>query len=143
MAKIDKQLIVPYSTQQMYDLINAVELYPEFLPWCKATEIHTRTPQELEATIHLVKGPVNYSITTKNTMLPGSQIRMQYLAGPFKSCQGSWMFLPQASNCKILFNMEYQFISKMKQILIEPVFNPIANTLIDAFHVRAEQIYGK
>ena len=142
MAKISKDLVVPYTTQQMYELINAVDLYPEFLPWCSAVEVHTHTEDELAATIHLAKGPVKYSITTKNSMIPGNKIDMEYVAGPFKSCNGSWQFIDQAGNCQILFDMEYQFINRMKRLLIEPVFNPIANTLIDAFHKRAEQIYG-
>lgn len=142
---INKQLIVPYSTQQMFDLINAVEQYAEFLPWCKSTEIHWRNDNALEATIHLSKGPISYSITTKNTMQPHNRIDMLYVAGPFKACHGTWRFEPtdKTSQCKIIFEMAYEFVSKMQGLLIEPVFNPIANTLIDAFYERAQKIYGK
>lgn len=144
MPKIVKTLLVPYTTQQMYDLINAVETYPQFLPWCKATEIHTRSEKTLQATMHLAKGPVNYSITTKNIMQPHSRIEMQYVDGPFSNCNGVWMFAEHdAKNSKIAFSMDYEFANKIQGFLIEPIFNPIANTLVDAFHARAQQIYGK
>ena len=144
MSNVNKSLLVPYSAAQMYNLINAVESYPEFLPWCKATEIHSRSDTELKATIHLVKGPLTHSITTLNNMLPNSQINMQYIAGPFRKCDGLWRFVATANpaHCQVEFNMEYQFINRLSAIAIEPIFNPIANTLIDAFYKRAEQLYG-
>lgn len=144
MAKIQKTLVVPYTAQQMYDLINAVEAYPQFLPWCKATEIHSRSAQALQATMHLAKGPVNYSITTSNVMQPHNRIAMHYVAGPFSTCKGLWEFEEVgADSSKIAFSMHYEFANKIQGFLIEPIFNPIANTLIDAFYARAQQIYGK
>lgn len=143
MPKVIKNLQVPYSAQQMYDLINAVELYPSFLPWCKSAAIHERSPSSLHATLEFAKGPITYSITTHNQMQPGSSIAMRYAAGPFKTCHGSWNFLQRDQHCQISFVLEYQFINKIKQLLIEPVFHPIADSLIDAFYARAEQIYGK
>lgn len=143
MPKITKDLLVGYTPGQMYELINAVELYPEFLPWCHATEVHERSDDELSATLHLVKGPVKHQIKTNNKMIPGSKISMQYVAGPFKTCHGSWDFLAEGSDCRVMFNMEYQFSNKIQQMLIEPVFHPIANALIDAFQERADQVYGR
>jgi ribosome-associated toxin RatA of RatAB toxin-antitoxin module len=144
MPVVNKSLLVPYTAEQMYSLINAVELYPEFLPWCKGTEIHTRSDTELKATLHLAKGPMTHSITTVNAMLPNEKISMQYIAGPFRNCVGAWQFVPSqdAKQCQVIFTMDYAFVNKFMAIAIEPVFNPIANTLIDCFYKRAEQIYA-
>lgn len=144
MPSVNKKLLVPYSVEQMYNLINAVEDYPVFLPWCKGTEVYSRSDTELKATIHLAKGPLSHSITTVNTMQPYERIAMQYIAGPFRTCEGLWQFVPGANSqqCEVIFNMDYQFINKLSAIAIEPIFNPITSTLIDAFYKRAEQIYG-
>lgn len=145
MAIINKSLLVPYTAQQMYDLINDIEAYPEFLPWCKSATIHSRDEKNLSATLGLSKGPLNYSITTVNTMHPHSEINMSYAAGPFKSCAGSWKFITHnnAQQCQILFNFAYEFTNRLAGLAIEPVFYPITNTLVDAFYQRAIAIYGK
>lgn len=146
MAVVNKSLLVPYTQQQMYDLINDIEAYPEFLPWCKSAIVHSRDDTKLSATICLHKGPLNYSITTVNTMRPYSEIEMVYSAGPFKSCAGSWKFLAadnNASQCQIIFNFAYEFMNRFAGLAIEPVFSPIANSLIDAFYQRAIAIYGR
>jgi len=145
MAIINKTLLVPYTAQQMYDLINDIEAYPEFLPWCKSATVHSRAATELSATIGLSKGPLNYSITTVNTMHPYSKINMSYTAGPFKSCAGSWQFIAQNNmqQCQILFNFAYEFASRLAGLAIEPIFYPITNTLVDAFYQRAIAVYGK
>lgn len=144
MPNVQKNLIVPYTAVQMFDLVNDIEAYPEYLPWCQATEVHERSTEHVKATIHLAKGPLNYSITTSNTMQPHSRINMQYVAGPFKSCNGSWSFLPKSGHeSEIIFAMEYQFTNMFTAIAVEPIFNPIANSLIEAFLQRAEQTYGR
>ena len=144
MPAVNKSLVVPYSAEQMYELINGIESYPEFLPWCTATEIHSRNATALKATLHLAKGPLSHSITTINTMQPNQHIAMEYIAGPFRTCTGAWRFVPinDTKNCQVIFTMEYQFINKLSAIAIEPIFNPITNTLIDGFYARARQIYG-
>ncbi len=145
MTIINKSLLVPYTAQQMYDLINDVEAYPDFLPWCKSATIHSRDEKQLSATLGLSKGPLNYNITTANTMRPYSEINMSYTAGPFKSCAGSWKFLDRAhdNQCQIIFNFAYEFTSRLAGMAIEPIFYPITNTLVDAFYQRAVAIYGK
>jgi ribosome-associated toxin RatA of RatAB toxin-antitoxin module len=144
MPKVQKQLIVPYSNVQIYDLINDIQAYPEYLPWCQSALIHEQSAKHIKATLNLAKGPLTYSITTLNNMQPHSSIRMQYVAGPFKSCSGSWDFRPlqDPQQSEIIFTMEYEFKNFMTALAVEPVFNPIANTLIDAFLQRAAHIYG-
>lgn len=143
MAKIHKQLLVPFSAQQMYDLVNDIEAYPEFLPWCKSATVHNRNDSELKATLCLSKGPLKHNITTKNNMRKGLQINMDYSAGPFKNCIGSWHFNEQANgHCQVIFNFEYEFANRLTAFAIEPIFFPISNTLVEAFYKRALQVYG-
>lgn len=143
MTKIQKTLVVPFSAEQMYQLVNNIESYPEFLPWCRAAEVHSRSMDAIRATIHLSRGPVQYSITTQNNMLLNRSIVMRYVDGPFKECEGTWLFQDNEGQCKIDFNMHYEFASRLKALLIEPVFHPIADTLVDSFHRRAQDVYGK
>lgn len=145
MPKVKKVLQVPFNSQQMYALINDIEAYPEFLPWCKAATVHTRAETELQATLCIGKGLVKQTISTLNTMIPHQQIKMEYKAGPFKSCTGSWQFLTleNPDQCQVVFDIEYEFSNPFTAMTMEPLFNPIANSLIDAFYQRAQQIYAK
>lgn len=145
MPSINKTLLVPFTAQQMYDLVNDIEAYPQFLPWCKATTIHSCAEKTLEATICIAKGIANYSICTTNNMIPYKNITMQYKSGPFKTCSGSWQFvsLEQEKKCQILFNIDYEFSNKLVALAVEPLFNPIASSLIDAFYNRAVEIYAR
>lgn len=119
--RVTKNIIVPFTASKMYDLINDIDSYPIFLPWCSATEIHSKSSTSLEATIHVNKGPVNYSITTQNTMRENELINMQYKTGPFKYCVGSWQFKPQQQNsCQVIFDIEYEFKNKLIAIGLEP-----------------------
>ncbi len=139
---VSKSIIVPFTAQKMYVLVNDIDNYPTFLPWCSATEIHSRSSTALEATIYVNKGPVSYTITTQNTMRENELIDMQYKTGPFKYCFGSWQFKPQQQDfCEIIFNIEYEFKNKLLAIGLEPFFKPIADTLIEAFYQRAQQVY--
>ncbi|HSX20007.1 MAG TPA: type II toxin-antitoxin system RatA family toxin [Gammaproteobacteria bacterium] len=144
MPQVSKIVQVPFTAQQMYDLINDIEAYPQFLPWCKTATIHTRDATKLEASLCIGKGLVTQTISTSNTMVPNAQIKMQYKAGPFKRCAGSWDFVPaENDHCKVVFNIDYEFRSILTAMTMEPIFNPITNTMIDAFYKRAQTIYGK
>ncbi len=141
---IEKNLAMPFSAQQMYDLVNDVEAYPEFLPWCKATQVHMRDLTNLRATIHLAKGALNHSITTHNQMQPHEKITMEYVAGPFKYCSGMWQFIADdaGNGCQVKFSMDYQFSNRLTALAVESVFNSIINNLIHAFYQRAVILYG-
>lgn len=145
MPSVHKTLLVPFATQQMYDLVNDIEAYPKFLPWCKNAVIHSRAETQLEATLFIGKGLMQQSISTINTMVPNAQIRMQYKAGPFKYCLGAWDFASVEENnkCQVTFNINYEFSSILKAMALEPLFNPITTTMIEAFYQRAHELYAK
>lgn len=143
MPKVVRSLLVPFSSTQMYELINNVAAYPEFLPWCKSAVIHSSAATALHATLCIGKGLLSQSISTKNTMIPNEQIAMEYQAGPFKNCTGGWQFISVAPDkCQVEFTMQYEFTNMFHAMTLEPVFTPLANTLIDAFYKRAQELYG-
>lgn len=142
MTIIKHKAEVIYSPEQMYTLVNAVERYPEFLPWCKAVDVLSQTPDELRATVHLARGGIHKSFTTCNRLQPGKMIEVKLLAGPFKHLQGFWLFeaLPQGS--RVSLDLEFEFSNKLLSLAIGPLFQQIVNTLVDSFCERASQLYG-
>ena len=134
----------PYSAQQMFNLVNDVARYPEFLPWCSKGEIIRHEDNEMIASVHISKGPVQQRFTTRNYLVPSERIDLVLVDGPFKHLQGQWRFTPLTDNaCKVEFNIEYEVANGLFGKLLAPVFEQIATTLVDAFCQRARSKYGK
>ena len=145
MPLISRNALVPYSVEEMYKLVEDVESYPEFLPWCKSTEVLSRTDQEVKASIEIAKGALNKSFTTINRMQQNKMIEMRLLKGPFKHLEGFWRFdaLKQNDASKISFDLDFEFESKLIAFAVGSIFNQIANTMVDAFTKRAIEVYGE
>ena len=144
MELIDRSALVPYSADEMYALVSDILAYPQFLPWCSGTQILSQEGEELCARIDFSVSGVSQSFTTRNQLQPGDEIAMQLVDGPFSTLEGRWWFEPLARvSCKISLLLEYDFSSKMVSLVVGPVFNKIANTLVDAFQKRAVEVYGK
>ncbi len=144
MATVKKSALVLYSAAEMYALVSAIEAYPQFLPWCRSTQILSRSEDEVRATIEMVKGGVHKSFTTSNRMQKHKMIDIRLLEGPFKRLEGYWRFEPlRASASKVSLDMEFEFSSHLLRMVVEPVFKQIANSLVDAFCKRAVDLYGK
>ena len=144
MELIDRSALVPYSADEMYALVSDILAYPQFLPWCSGTRILSQEGEELCARIDFSVSGVSQSFTTRNQLQPGDEIAMQLVDGPFSTLEGRWWFEPLGdAGCKISLLLEYDFSSKMVSLVIGPVFNKIANTLVDAFQKRAVEVYGK
>ena len=142
MPNISRQALMPYSSGQMYDIVNAVDRYAEFLPWCARSTIDSCTENTMQATVLMQKGKLNHSFTTRNQLEPGQKIVMQLVNGPFKQLNGEWTFTQlNANNSKIELNLNFEFSNRIISLLIGPVFTQIANTLVDAFCKRAHQLY--
>jgi ribosome-associated toxin RatA of RatAB toxin-antitoxin module len=128
----------------MFALVNDIEAYPEFLPWCRRAEIFERVDDELHATIEMSKGGVHKSFSTRNRVQPGKCIEMHLLNGPFQRLDGFWRFDALGEDgCKVSLDMQFEFASKVLSAAVGPVFSQIANSLVDAFQKRAVQVYGK
>lgn len=144
MAVVQKSVLVGYSAEQMFALVDAVEEYPQFLPWCGDVEIKQRSETGLIATLHINFHGVHQSFTTENTNTTPGLMKMKLISGPFKQLDGTWVFKPLRENaCKVEFDLHYEFSSRILEHLIGPVFSKIANSFVDAFCQRAENLYGK
>lgn len=144
MRVIDKTTETPFSAKQMYDLVNDIESYPEYLPWCSQTIVHNRTENEVKATINLKKGGMQHSFSTQNIMQPNKKIEVSLIEGPFRHLKGLWLFEDiKPSGCRVTFHLEFTFSNKLLDIAVGPVLEGIANTFVDAFCERAKKIYQK
>ncbi|OGA40811.1 MAG: ubiquinone-binding protein [Betaproteobacteria bacterium RIFCSPLOWO2_12_FULL_62_13] len=142
MREVRKSVLVDFSPEQMFALVDAVERYPEFLPWCGGSGVKHRVEAKTHATIHINYRGIKRSFTTENLKEPGRSMRMKLVEGPFKTLDGAWRFIPLADRgCKVEFRLHYEFSSKTLERLIGPVFNYIASTFVEAFVRRAQSVY--
>lgn len=143
MTDIKKSALLPYSPAQMFVLVDDIESYPLFLPWCKSARVFSRSADEVRAEIHIAHGVLNKAFSTLNRLQQDKMIEMRLLEGPFKHLEGFWRF-DELSNagCKISLDLEFKFSNKLMELAIGPAFSHIANSLVDAFCLRAKQVYG-
>lgn len=143
MAEVNQSVLVPYSAAQMFELVDAVERYPEFLPWCAASELIDRNDAELRAALHVNFRGIKQKFSTRNSRSAPNAMGIQLVEGPFKALEGSWKFIPLSdAGCKVEFRLSWEFSSRLLASLAGPVFNHIALTMVDAFVKRAESLYG-
>lgn len=142
MALVEKTVLVAHSAERMFNLVDRVELYPEFLPWCGGGKVSPVNETTVHASVQIDYHHLKQSFTTENVRTPPHQIAMTLQDGPFKQLDGTWRFIPlNASACKIEFRLHYEFSSKMLEKLVGPVFHYIANSFVDAFIHRADKVY--
>lgn len=145
MPLISRHALVPYSVEEMFALVAAVEDYPRFLPWCRSTQVLARSDEEVRASIEVARGAFNKSFTTLNRIQQNKVIEMRLVEGPFRHLQGFWRFdaLTTANASKISLDLDFEFESKLVGLALGPVFNQIANSMVDAFTKRAKEVYGE
>ncbi|MCK5640049.1 MAG: type II toxin-antitoxin system RatA family toxin [Gammaproteobacteria bacterium] len=143
MTTIEKSALVPHSAQQMYALVDDIASYPDFLPWCKSTEILMRNEDEVRASVEISQGVLHKSFTTHNRMQQSKMIEMRLVEGPFSHLEGFWRFEVLGEQaCKVRLDMDFEFSNKLIGMAMGPVFSKISNTLVDAFCQRAAQVYS-
>ena len=134
MHTIKKTAIVFHSQIEMFNLVDQIENYPSFLPWCGSTQVIHRDSEITRATIEINFKGIKQSFTTENIKKSDQLMQIRLIDGPFKHLSGSWMFNKlDANSCQIELTLEYQFNNVLLETLISPVFNIIANTFIDEF----------
>lgn len=144
MPTVSKNALVSHSAADMYRLVDDVESYPQFLPWCGGARVITRNDDEVQAGIDIAYGAVRKSFTTKNRLQKNKMIEVRLVEGPFKHLEGYWRFDSLGENsCKVSLDMQYEFSNKLIGLAVGPVFSQIANTLVDSFCQRANALYGK
>ncbi|MBC7993485.1 MAG: type II toxin-antitoxin system RatA family toxin [Rhizobacter sp.] len=149
MKHVKKSVLLSYSAPEMYALVIAVPDYPRFLPWCEKAEVLTVDESGMTARLHLAYGGLRHTFTTRNTHVADSSVLVALVDGPFSVLEGAWRFVPLALGggnepaCKIEFDMRYAFANRTLELVVSPVFDRVANTFVDAFVKRAEQVYGE
>ena len=145
MTLISRNALVPYSVEEMYKLVDDIDSYAEFLPWCRSTNVISRDENEVKASIEIARGALNKSFTTLNRLQRNKMIEMRLVEGPFKHLEGFWRFDPLKDNSasKISLDLDFEFESRLVAFAVGPVFNQIANTMVDAFCKRAIEVYGE
>ena len=144
MKQINRSAIVPFSAQQMFALVDDIESYPQFLPWCCATTVHSRDADQVSASIELKKAGLHKTFSTVNRNQPGKMIEMRLLEGPFKHLEGFWRFQALSDTAsKVMLDIEFEFSTRVLDVTLGPVFGQICNSLVEAFVQRAKETYGR
>lgn len=143
MAVVEKSVLIERTPAQMFALVDGVEDYPKFLPWCGGVELHERTAQSTVATIRINYHGLKSHFSTANRKQAPTHMDMSLRDGPFRQMDGSWRFVPLGETaCKIEFHLHYEFSSQLLEKALGPVFNHIANTFVESFVKRAQVVYG-
>jgi len=143
MTQVDRSALVLHTAEQMFDLVNDVESYPQFLPWCSGTTLIESTDETMQASLKVAKAGLKYSFTTRNELKRPEMIRIELVEGPFSSLSGLWTFKPLSDEaCKVSLSMQFDFSGKLTSLAMSKVFNQMAATMVDAFVNRADQVYG-
>ena len=144
MARVEKSVLVSHPPARMFELVDRVEDYPVFLPWCGGTELKMRDAGRTIATIHIAYMGIRQSFTTENAKIYPNEMRIKLKDGPFSELEGDWTFIPLGDDaCKIEFRLHYEFSSRVLETILAPVFTHITNTFVDAFVRRADELFNQ
>jgi ribosome-associated toxin RatA of RatAB toxin-antitoxin module len=124
----------------MYELINDIESYPQFVPYCAAARVVSRKENEVVATLNIKRGPLRAEFTTRNLLEPDKRVLMQFVSGPFRVLEGLWTLTPLGDlGCRVELEMRFEFSNRVAGALFEPLFEETAASLVDAFVKRARE----
>lgn len=144
MRKVQRSALVPYPAEEMFALVDEVEAYPRFLPWCRNARVESRQGEVLRASLELSRGGLHKWFTTENRREPGRRIDIRLVEGPFRRLEGHWRFEPLgAEGSKVSLDMEFEFASRMLDVMFGPVFHQICNSLLEAFVREAHARHGR
>lgn len=142
MPVVNKSALVTHSAAEMFDLVNDVESYPDFLPWCSSTALLSQSENQVCAELEVARIGIRQKFSTCNTLYPHERIDLRLKDGPFTSLQGSWRITPLREDaCKVELELQFEFSGKLINKAFGAVFSQIANTLVDAFCKRADEVY--
>ena len=144
MRKVQRSALVRHSASEMFSLVDDVQLYPQFLPWCASATVHSRLENVLEATLELRRGDLSKTFRTRNTSSAQELIEMQLVDGPFSYLEGRWTFKQLGgSGSKVALDLEFEFSNSAVDMLFGPFFEDICNSLVDAFTQRADSVFER
>jgi len=133
--------IVPYSQEQLFDIVADVASYPKFLPWCVGARIRSRSETELVADLTIGFGPFRETFTSRVSLERPDRIKVVYENGPFRYLNNQWVFRPHEQGTELDFFVDFEFRSRILQAAIGVVFNEAVRRMVGAFHKRARDLY--
>jgi ribosome-associated toxin RatA of RatAB toxin-antitoxin module len=140
MREVKRSALIAESPARMYELINDIESYPQFVPWCTAARVESRKAGEVVATLMIKRGPLRAEFTTRNLLEPGKRVLMQFVRGPFSVFEGLWTLTPLGDlGCRVELEMRFEFANRVAGTLFAPLFEDTAASLVDAFVKRARE----
>jgi ribosome-associated toxin RatA of RatAB toxin-antitoxin module len=143
MWKVNRSALVPYTAPEIFGLVDDIESYPEFVPWCNDATVDSRTGDTVVATLELHKGPVSKHFTTRNTRREFEAIDMELVGGPFSQLTGGWRFREiENEGCRVSLELEFAFENRLLDMMFGAFFKAAGDTLVDAFTARARDVYG-
>ena len=144
MRRAKRSAIVPHTPLEMYRLVDTVERYPEFLPWCRRTTLHSRDRTCTQASIEVQRGSLCKTFSTRNVNVPGESIHLTLLDGPFRALRGDWTFEAVGEyGCRVSLDIGFELESRLLDALLGRFFEDTLNSLVDAFTVRARTVYSQ
>lgn len=144
MRRVSRQALVTYTANEMFSLVEDIESYPEFLPWCGGAEVHFRENDVVEATLELRRGGLSKHFRTRNTARGFESIEMQLVDGPFRHLDGVWSFTQLGdSGSKVALELEFEFSNRLIDAMLGSYFEDTCNSLVDAFTRRADAIFDE
>lgn len=144
MTTIQRSALVMFSARQMFELVNNIEDYPRFLPWCRSSQIIHQSETEIEASLEIAWSGMHKTFTTRNGLHPYERIDITLVHGPFRRLEGHWSFMACGEKgCKVNLELEFELAGHFLDVIFQPIFHHIANSLVDAFCKRAVEIYGQ
>lgn len=142
MPQISRSALVPFSAAQMYQLVNDVYSYPDFLPGCTGSRVITVSDNEMTAAVEIAKAGISKTFTTRNTLLDNQSISMQLVDGPFRKLMGGWQFTALSPDaCKVELHLDFEFSNKLFEHAFSKIFKELAGGMVQAFTQRAKEIY--
>jgi len=143
MAQVSRSALLMYSAQEMYQLVNDVDAYPEFLPGCSETQVLVDEPNLMKASIKVSKAGIGQTFVTENKLISGQSITMNLIEGPFKHLTGGWTFIElDEQACKVNLELEFEFSSSIIELAFGRIFHELIGSMVKSFSDRAKQVYG-
>lgn len=143
MAYLTEQKTLPYSKQQMFDLVSDVGRYPEFLPWCVGARVYNRRPEQFDADVIIGFKMFREKFTSRVALQNPDRVEVDYITGPMKRLYNHWRFTElEQGGCHINFEVDFEFQNRVLEQMIGNMFTEATDRMIDAFETRAHELYG-
>ena len=140
MREVKRSALIALPPGRLFALINDIESYPQFLPWCSHAQVLSRTEREIVATVGVHRGPLRGEFTTRNTLEPDRKVTMRLVSGPFSTLEGEWRITPAGEGSLVELVLRFQFKHSLSAVLFEHKFAETIGSLVDAFVTRSRSL---